>query len=85
MKKALLDNLNAFYHGECDNAYLFMGCHPEKRNNTDGFVFRVWAPNALSVSVVGAFNFWNTEDLKMTKDPHGVWEVFSKYAKEGNK
>ncbi len=85
MRKALFDNLEAFYRGECDNAYTFMGCHAEKRNNVNGFVFRVWAPHALSVSVVGDFNFWNTEDLKMTKNSHGVWEAFSEYAKEGNK
>ena len=85
MKKALFDNFEAFSRGEADNAYTFMGCHPEKRGNKNGFIFRVWAPNALSVSVVGDFNFWNTEDLKMNKTAHGIWEAFSEYAKEGNK
>lgn len=85
MKKTLSDNLELFYKGESDNAYMFMGCHAEKVNNKQGYVFRVWAPCALSVSVVGDFNFWNTEDLKMTRNIKGVWEVFSEYAQKGNK
>ncbi len=85
MRKTLLNNLIAFSRGEADNAYTFMGCHAEKRNNKNGYIFRVWAPNARSVSVVGDFNFWNTEDLKMSRIENGIWEVFSEYAKEGNK
>ena len=47
------------------------------------YVFRVWAPHAQSVSVVGDFNFWNTEDLPMRKISEGVWEAVSVYAKAG--
>ncbi len=83
MNKKLFDDMEKFYHGDCDNAYTFMGCHKERRGNKNGYVFRVWAPNARSVSVVGDFNFWNTEDLYMQKNMHGVWEAFSEYAKEG--
>ncbi len=78
-------DMESFYSGECDNAYLFMGCHPITKGNIKGYCFRVWAPCAVSVSVVGDFNFWNTEDLKMTKNLHGVWEAFSEYAKSGDK
>ncbi len=85
MTNNLFESMEAFYKGESDNAYLFMGCHPSVKDNKEGYLFRVWAPCALSVSVIGDFNFWNTEDLKMTKNMHGVWEVFSEYAKEGNK
>ena len=44
-------------------------------------MFRVWAPHAQSVSVVGDFNFWNTEDLPMRKISDGVWEAVSRLRK----
>ncbi len=74
----------SFYSGDCDDAYRYMGCHAAK-GRKKGFVFRVWAPSALEVYVVGDFNFWNTSELKMQKNMHGVWEVYSQYAKFGDK
>ncbi len=45
--------LKSFHEGSCCKAYEFFGCH----KLSDGkFIFRVWAPRALSVSVVGSFN-----------------------------
>ena len=36
-----------YYHtGNSTKAYELLGCHPETRDGVDGFVFRVWAPNA---------------------------------------
>ena len=49
----------------------------------EGCVFRVWAPKARAVSVVGDFNFWNEADLPMQKLPGGVWEAVSAFAKPG--
>ncbi len=72
-----------FSRGESDDAYRFMGAHQLKDGG--GWVFRVWAPNALGVSLVGDFNFWNTEELKMSKDPSGVWEITSRCAKKGDR
>jgi len=37
--------------------------------------FRVWAPKAESVSVVGDFNNWQSEKSNMTNIGHGVWEA----------
>lgn len=72
--------LSRFCTSTCASAFDFLGVHPEK----DGFVFRVWAPNAAKVSVVGDFNFWNEDDLPMQKLDGGVWEAHSHFAKAGN-
>ena len=76
--------LAAFHGGSADHAYEYLGCHPQQRCGVDGFVFRLWAPNAQQIHVVGDFNFWNTDDLPMVKISKGVWEAFSPHAKEGS-
>ena len=83
MKEILHAELDKFQRGDSDSAYEFMGCHAEQRDGQAGYVFRVWAPNAQKVSVIGEFNFWNAEDLPMTNIGWGVWEAFSIHAKEG--
>ena len=83
MTEELSTFLYYYHNGVSTHAYEFLGCHPEKRDGVDGFVFRVWAPNAQAVSVVGDFNFWNGEDLYMERISHGVWEAWSPNAKEG--
>ena len=79
MDERLASFLKRFHTGPAADAYRYLGCH-----ETDGgFVFRVWAPNARAVSVTGDFNFWNAEDLPMTRLDGGVWEAVSGYAKRG--
>ena len=69
--------LEQFLQGESVTAYEFMGSHFVNWGDRDGVVFRVWAPNALSVSVVGDFNDWNPDANYMYKiDNSGVWELF---------
>ncbi len=75
--------LEQFHNAVCEQSYLFMGCHSCRSDREDGFVFRVWAPHANAVSVVGDFNFWNEDDLPMHKISEGVWEAFSGFAKAG--
>ena len=41
----------------------------------DTALFRVWAPNAKAVSVVGDFNGWNNESNPMMALGDGVWET----------
>ena len=43
--------------------------------NNDTAVFRVWAPNATAVSVVGDFNGWNTSAHPMRIIAEGVWQA----------
>ena len=75
--------VESFHRGDNIRAFELLGCHRETRDGTEGYVFRVWAPNARYVSVIGDFNFWNKGDLPMTKISHGIWEVFSTWAREG--
>lgn len=85
MKNNITEKLIEFHSGKSSSAYTFLGSHKAVCNGKNGYVFRVWAPNAESVSCVGDFNFWNINDLPMTRLENGVWEVFSEYAREGCK
>ena len=79
MMESLQHFLEQFHTTGCADAFRYMGCHFAD----GGAVFRVWAPKAESVSVVGDFNFWNEQDLPMQKISDGVWEAFSVYAQPG--
>ncbi len=50
-------------------------------SNGDSVVFRVWAPNAECVSVVGDFNNWNKDADVMQKLNNGVFEASIKNIK----
>ena len=79
MKYSFSEDRNAlelFCAGDSVRAYDFFGAHLVNRDGKDGVVFRVWAPNALSVSVVGSFNNWNKNSDYMYKIGNGSWEVF---------
>ncbi len=69
--------LEQFLQGEAARAYHFLGSHFENWDGRQGVVFRVWAPNAKSVSVVGDFNDWNPDAHYMYRiSDSGVWELF---------
>ena len=69
--------LEQFLQGESTRAYEFLGSHFVTWDNRGGVVFRVWAPNAKSVSVVGDFNDWNPDANYMYRiSDSGVWELF---------
>lgn len=75
-----MDNkLQAFFEGRDIEAFKYFGAHPEK----EGISFKVYAPNAKSISVVGAFNDWDGEKNPMTKADNGVWSAIVKDAKVG--
>ena len=66
-----------FHQGTNYKAYEFLGSHSSKRKGVSGAIFRVWAPHALSVSVVGDFNDWNRTQNPMEKiSDNGLWEGF---------
>lgn len=84
MDEATKRAVEQFHRGEMIRAWELLGCHRAVRDGRDGFLFRVWAPRARSVSVIGDFNFWNCADLPMTKISDGIWEVFSTWARPGS-
>ena len=60
--------LYLFHQGTNYKAYEYMGVHKETREDgTEGMVCRVWAPNAVSVSVAGDFNDWDAKQYPMEK------------------
>jgi 1,4-alpha-glucan branching enzyme len=65
-----------FHKGENYEAYKLMCPHPAKVNRKKGYIFRVWAPQAKSVSVVGDFNNWDRSRHSMRKISVGIWEAF---------
>ncbi|MBP3310029.1 MAG: 1,4-alpha-glucan branching protein GlgB [Ruminococcus sp.] len=67
--------LYLFYQGKNYEAYKFFGVHSRKKGRGRCFVFRVWAPNAVSVSVVGDFNKWDRTANQMKLISDGVWET----------
>ena len=66
-----------FHQGTNFRSYDFLGCHLQTEKGKKGAMFRVWAPNAKEVSVVGDFNGWDTLANPMTRiENSGIWEVF---------
>ena len=78
IKKAdqLSDAIKRFSDGTSTDAYQFMGCHPATVDGQDGYVFRVWAPHAKSVRVLGRFNDWDKASPAMERISPAVWERF---------
>ena len=66
----------AFFGGTSCEAYRYLGAHRTRREGEDGYVFRVWAPNAARVSVVGDFCGWDAGEYPMARNAFGLWERF---------
>ena len=72
-----------FKQGNNCEAYRYFGAHLETRAGESGVVFRVWAPHAAAISVVGDFNSWKPGSHPMRKvDGDSVWELFIPGVKE---
>lgn len=65
--------LYLFHQGTNYNVYDYLGVHPCE----GGYVFRVWAPNADRVFLVGDFNAWG-DSSPMCRISDGVWELVQK-------
>lgn len=66
-----------FNNGTHYEIYRKLGAHITTINDIDGTIFRVWAPSARRVSVVGNFNSWDNRVHQMrVLDKSGIWELF---------
>ena len=61
-----------FYREVDCRAYRRLGCHP---TGDGGHRFRVWAPGAVDVTLVGDFNNWDESSHRLHRmGESGVWE-----------
>ena len=66
-----------FNSGTHYNIYNKMGAHFTTVEDVSGTVFRVWAPAARRVSVIGNFNSWDGRVHQMRSlENSGIWELF---------
>ena len=72
----LSEAIARFSGGVSHDAYRFLGCHRQAVDGQEGYVFRVWAPHAKSVRVLGSFNSWDKEAPVMEPIAPGIWERF---------
>ena len=67
---------SGFSKGTARHLQDFLGCHKAQRDGVDGRIFRVWAPNAAAVHIMGEFNGWATDACPMHNIGDGIWEGF---------
>lgn len=79
MEHTLQDAFRRFAGGDSNHAYTLLGCHAAQENGLSGYRFRVWAPNALKIRIVG-----DGGDTPMCPLACGVWEAFSQTYAEGD-
>ena len=82
-----ISDADLYLWGEGTNsyAYLTLGCHKAEHRGYEVYRFAVWAPNAVSVRVVGSFNGWNMDaDPMYPIGETGVWEAFIGIAHQGD-
>ena len=64
-----------FHQGTMTDGWRWFGAHPATRRGRPGWTFRVWAPHAEAVSVVGDFNDWQEGAAPLTRKGE-IWEGF---------
>ncbi len=75
--------LYLYHHGKNDRIYELLGSHKAEESGKTGYVFRVWAPHARSVSVVGDFNGWGPARHVMNRMIDGeTFELFIEDVKQ---
>ena len=57
------DDIWTFGRGENFHSQNLFGVHRVQVDGQDGYVFRVWAPNAQAVAVIGDFTDWSAQPL----------------------
>ncbi|MDD4211896.1 MAG: 1,4-alpha-glucan branching protein GlgB [Bacilli bacterium] len=67
--------INAFHTTYATDAYRYLGSHYENPLRSSLVTFRVYAPHANEVHVVGDFNKWNPTSNPMKQIEGGLWEA----------
>lgn len=80
-------DINLVKAGRHYRLYDKLGSHIIDVDGVSGTYFAVWAPSAKSVSVIGDFNGWNTNEhqLNVRWDSSGIWEGFIPNIGKGEK
>ena len=65
-----------FHQGTLTEGWRWFGAHPAQKDGRQGWIFRVWAPHASGVSVVGEFNDWSPEENRLSRSGE-IWEGFA--------
>ena len=77
--------MRKFSAGIYYDSYEKFGAHPAVEAGIEGVHFAVWAPDAMRVSVVGDFNFWDGRRHQMIRlGGSGVYELFIPGVKPGD-
>jgi len=64
-------------------SYNFLGAHFTNIDGINGAVFRIWAPNAEAIYLIGDFNNWKGTEYTMVKGTDsGIWSIFIPNLKE---
>jgi 1,4-alpha-glucan branching enzyme len=69
-------DLHLHTEGTLLRAWETFGAHLQTLDGVAGVRFAVWAPSALSLTVTGIFNDWDTRRHPMRLRDGGVWELF---------
>lgn len=79
------DDIHLFGTGMWQRAWEKMGAHKDVQGNSEGWLFRVWAPQVSSVHVVGDFNGWDPKSTPLTRAANSdIWETFVPGLEQGS-
>ncbi|HHT66719.1 MAG TPA: 1,4-alpha-glucan branching protein GlgB [Erysipelotrichaceae bacterium] len=68
--------LDEYLNGQCIEAHNYFGAHFSTKDGQSIVTFRLYAPSAEDVSVIGEWNNWDVTKDKMHKiHGAGVWEI----------
>lgn len=79
------DDIHLFGTGMWQRAWEKMGAHKDVQDSSEGWLFRVWAPQVSSVHVVGDFNGWDPKATPLTRAANSdIWETFVPGLEQGS-
>ena len=73
-----------FAQGNHHHIWERMGAHVTERDGVSGVMFCLWAPHAMSVSILGDLNSWDGRHHPMQQRLGGIWELFIPGLPEGS-